>query len=227
MFISHSICAWSISLNLPSRATPALLMTMLSPGCAAIAPLRERRDLAGLADIEAMYRHLSRLALGDLGGDRLQSRLVAIGQRQVAAARRQLERQRAADAAGRAGYGSGGSMDRSHVWSAPSRRMFARASYTANALWQSFAGASPGQAGRPRAEAGILELNSMKPKARADRKAHRAKMKRRAQARHFQKSFYSKPGARAELMLHPGLQVTSCPSSPSLPFSLSSPSSLS
>src|SRR5258707_5906991 len=32
MLISHSICAWSISVNWPSRATPALLTTMLRPG---------------------------------------------------------------------------------------------------------------------------------------------------------------------------------------------------
>src|SRR5882672_8497493 len=37
MFISQSICAWSISLNWPSRATPALLTTMLSPGWADVA----------------------------------------------------------------------------------------------------------------------------------------------------------------------------------------------
>src|SRR6266576_644445 len=35
--ISHSICAWSISLNWPSSATPALLMTMLRPGWPATA----------------------------------------------------------------------------------------------------------------------------------------------------------------------------------------------
>src|SRR5258706_457728 len=32
MLISHSICAWSISVNWPSSATPALLTTMLRPG---------------------------------------------------------------------------------------------------------------------------------------------------------------------------------------------------
>src|SRR5713226_452145 len=37
MSISQSICAWSISLNWPSRATPALLTTMLSPGWAKVA----------------------------------------------------------------------------------------------------------------------------------------------------------------------------------------------
>src|SRR5258705_2442045 len=37
MLISHSICAWSISVNWPSSATPALLMTMLRPGWPAIA----------------------------------------------------------------------------------------------------------------------------------------------------------------------------------------------
>ena len=50
----------------------------------------------------------------NLGGDRLQSRLVAVGQREIAAARRKLERQRPADTTGRAGHGGGGSTDRSH-----------------------------------------------------------------------------------------------------------------
>ena len=45
--------------------------------------------------------------LADLGGDRLQPGLVAIGQREVAAARGQFQRQRAADAAGGAGDGGG------------------------------------------------------------------------------------------------------------------------
>jgi hypothetical protein len=48
--------------------------------------LRERFDLAGIADIDAVDRHFTRMGLGDLGGDALQSRLVAIGQRQVGAA---------------------------------------------------------------------------------------------------------------------------------------------
>ena len=47
------------------------------------------------------------MRLGDLGGDRLQAGLVAVRQREVAAARGELQRQRAADATGRAGDGGG------------------------------------------------------------------------------------------------------------------------
>jgi hypothetical protein len=43
------------------------------------------------------------MRLGDFGGNRLQAGLVAIRQRKVAAAACEFERQRAADAAGRAG----------------------------------------------------------------------------------------------------------------------------
>ena len=67
--------------------------------------VREFLDLGGLADIDAVGRDLARACLGDLGGDRLQPGLVAVGQRQVAAARGQLQRERAADAAGGAGDG--------------------------------------------------------------------------------------------------------------------------
>src|SRR3954453_1637855 len=66
-----------------------------------------------------MQRALLRMAAADLGGDALQARFVAIGQRQVAAARRKLERQRAADPAGRAGQGGRTSPDGSHCNVAP------------------------------------------------------------------------------------------------------------
>ena len=59
------------------------------------------------------------MPFGDLGGDRLQPRLVAVGQRQIAAARREFKRQRPADAAGSTGDGGGGSTDRGHSMSAP------------------------------------------------------------------------------------------------------------
>jgi hypothetical protein len=49
---------------------------------------REFRDLGRLADIDRVHRDLLRMAAADLGADALQARLVAIGQRQVAAARR-------------------------------------------------------------------------------------------------------------------------------------------
>ena len=121
MLNSQSICAWSISLNWPSSATPALLMTMLSDGWARDRGLREILDLAGLADIDAVRADLALAVAADLGGDRLQPGLVAIGQRQIAAARGELQRQRAADAAGRAGDGGGTSGNSSHSMSAPGR----------------------------------------------------------------------------------------------------------
>src|SRR5258706_8736015 len=61
-----------------------------------------------------------------IGGDRLQFGLVAIRQRQVAAARRKLKRQRPADATGSASDGGGGSTDCGHLRSAPCRERFAR-----------------------------------------------------------------------------------------------------
>jgi hypothetical protein len=76
--------------------------------------LREVRDLPRLADIDVVDRDFLRTSPADLGGGRLQPRLVAIGQRQIAAARRQLKRQRPADAAGSAGHGGGSSTDRGH-----------------------------------------------------------------------------------------------------------------
>ena len=114
MLNSQSICACSISLNWPSKATPALLMTMLSLGCAAVAAAANSAICAGSPTSTRCVATLRAARLGDLGGDRLQPGLVAVGQRQVAAARGQFERQRAADAAGRAGHGGGRSIDRSH-----------------------------------------------------------------------------------------------------------------
>ena len=73
--------------------------------------VREIGDLAGLADVDAMRGDLSfgrrGMRLGDLGGDQLQPGLVAIGEREIGAARRQFERQRAADAARRPGHSGG------------------------------------------------------------------------------------------------------------------------
>src|SRR5260221_10627994 len=87
--------------------------------------LRERLDLVGVADVDAVHRDFARMSVGDLGGDALQSRLVAIGQRQVAAARREFKRQRPADTAGGAGHGGRGSTYCSHFWSAPpGRKMY-------------------------------------------------------------------------------------------------------
>jgi hypothetical protein len=62
--------------------------------------LREGDNLRGLADVDAMRRELDLVRLADLGGDRLQARLLTIGEREVGAARGQLQRQCAADAAG-------------------------------------------------------------------------------------------------------------------------------
>ena len=120
MLNSQSICAWSISLNWPSRATPALLMTMFSEGWALVAAARNL-DLAGLGNIEAVRADLALAVAGDLGGDLLQPGLVAIGQRQIAAACGELQRQRAADAARRAGDGGGTSGNSSHSRSTPGR----------------------------------------------------------------------------------------------------------
>ncbi len=68
---------------------------------------RKLLDLIGFADIDAVHADFSRVRFGDLGGHRLQSRFIAVGQRQIAAARGKLERQRPADAVGRAGHGGG------------------------------------------------------------------------------------------------------------------------
>ncbi|MGY4379681.1 hypothetical protein ACVWZ3_007320 [Bradyrhizobium sp. i1.3.6] len=72
---------------------------------------RELRDVAGLADVDAMHADL---ACGtDLGGERLQSGLVAVGEREIAAATSELDRQRAANAARRSRDG-GGAANGSH-----------------------------------------------------------------------------------------------------------------
>ena len=76
--------------------------------------LREILDLRGLADIDAMRADLAPGNFSDLGGDLRQPGLVAIGEREVAAARGQFQRQRAADAAGGAGHGGRASGYRSH-----------------------------------------------------------------------------------------------------------------
>lgn len=72
---------------------------------------RELRDVVGLADIDAMQAELACGA--DLGRERLQPGLVAIGEREIAAAPCKLDRQCAADAACRSGD-SGGAADCSH-----------------------------------------------------------------------------------------------------------------
>jgi hypothetical protein len=76
--------------------------------------VREFLDLGGHADIDAVDRDLARGVPGDLGGHLLQPGLVAVGQRQVAAARGQLQCERATDAAGGAGHGGRASGYRSH-----------------------------------------------------------------------------------------------------------------
>jgi len=78
-------------------------------------------DLAGLGNIEAVRADLALAVAGNLGGDLLQPGLVAIGQRQIAAACGELQRQRAADAARRAGDGGGTSGNSGHSRSAPGR----------------------------------------------------------------------------------------------------------
>src|SRR5438445_13370594 len=94
--------------------------------------LREFLDLAGLADVDAVGRYLARARFADLGGDLLQPGLVAIGERQVAAARGQLQRERAADAAGGAGQGGRASRYRSHVGELLARRERAGSATFAN-----------------------------------------------------------------------------------------------
>jgi hypothetical protein len=74
-------------------------------------------DLAGLADIDAMHADFAVGIAADLGGELLQSRFVAVGEREIAAARGQFQRQCAADAAGGAGDGGGTSGNRSHFGS--------------------------------------------------------------------------------------------------------------
>ena len=114
MLISHSICAWSTSSNVAEQRHAGIVDDDVERGMRRDGGLREILDLRGLADIDAVRRDLARACLADLGGERLQSGLVAIGQREVAAARGQFQRQRAADAAGGAGDGGRASGNRSH-----------------------------------------------------------------------------------------------------------------
>lgn len=72
---------------------------------------RERCDIAGLADVDAMHADLA--CGSDFGGGRLQSGFVTIGEGEIAAAVRQFNRQRAADAARRSCDG-GSTANRSH-----------------------------------------------------------------------------------------------------------------
>src|SRR5207342_3400812 len=76
--------------------------------------LRKILDLAGLADVDAMDADFPPGNFSDLGGDLLQPGLVAIGERKIAAACGQLQRQSAADAAGGAGHGGRASGYRIH-----------------------------------------------------------------------------------------------------------------
>ena len=95
-------------------------MTMLRPGWPAIAACAKSCDLLRLADIDAVYRDFCAARRWPISAASVcQSGLVAIGQRQVAAARGKLQRQRPADATGRTGDGSGGSTDRGHLVSSP------------------------------------------------------------------------------------------------------------
>src|SRR5256885_892062 len=73
------------------------------------APVRALRTMlvAAPAGVEAVRRGLALAVAADFGGDGLQPGLVAIGQRQIAAARGQFQRQGTADAACRAGDGGG------------------------------------------------------------------------------------------------------------------------
>jgi hypothetical protein len=76
-------------------------------------------DRLRVAHVENMRRDLARMGVRDLAGDRLQGCAVAVGQRQVATARGEFNRERAADAVGGAGDGGGGSSDGSHRFLAP------------------------------------------------------------------------------------------------------------
>src|SRR6185369_16574624 len=75
----------------------------------------ELRDVAGLADVDAMHADLACLVASsaDLGGERLQPGLVAIGERKVAAAPGEFEGECAANAA-RSPRDGGGAANRSH-----------------------------------------------------------------------------------------------------------------
>ena len=77
--------------------------------------LGEIRNLVALADVQAVQADLPRRGPRDLGADLLQAGLVAVSERNIAAARRKLDRQRAADAAGGPRHRRGGSLDRGHL----------------------------------------------------------------------------------------------------------------
>jgi hypothetical protein len=80
---------------------PALLIRMFSAGCARI--MCEGADRGGLCDIWSMRGHLAPRGRGDLDGDGLQFSLAAIGQHRITTAYRKLvDRERPADAPGRA-----------------------------------------------------------------------------------------------------------------------------
>ena len=81
--------------------------------------MRERLDLLAIADIDAVHGNPLRMGAADLGGDGLQAGLVAIRQRQVAAARGKFNRERPADPAGGACHGRSRSTYGSHFRSAP------------------------------------------------------------------------------------------------------------
>src|ERR1700712_5421110 len=83
--------------------------------------LSEILDLAGLADVDTMHADLAIRITALPCGERLQPGLVAVGEREIAAAPGQFQRQCAADAAGSAGHGGGTSGYRSHVDSMEAR----------------------------------------------------------------------------------------------------------
>ena len=76
---------------------------------------RKARDLVGLGDIDAVKADLALVGLGDLGGSRLKSGFVAVGERKIRPACGEFDRQRPADAARRTRDGHGGSRDRGHL----------------------------------------------------------------------------------------------------------------
>ena len=79
--------------------------------------LCELGDLSGLANIKPMDGDLSLVRPCDLGGNRLQAGLIPIGDGEIATAPGKFQRQRTADAAGRACHGSGGSTNCGHLGS--------------------------------------------------------------------------------------------------------------
>jgi hypothetical protein len=113
MLISHSICAWSTSSKAPSRATPALLMTMFRPGWLAMPLLQNPGSVPGSPTSTRCVLDLPPGNFSDFGGELLQPGLVAIGEREAAAARGSSAPS-AADAAGGAGHGGRASGYHSH-----------------------------------------------------------------------------------------------------------------